>query len=69
MITNKSVFRPGNLLLDPTNLCADLQDDRYYGNVNSGAWFTNATEKECSLPNHILTPFCHFIDGLSIDKY
>ena len=26
-------------------------------------------KNECSLKNHILMPFCHFIDGLSVDKY
>ena len=29
----------------------------------------SAISKECSLPNHILMPFCHFIDGLKVDKY
>ena len=29
----------------------------------------NAIEKKCTLPNHILMPFCHFIDGFNIDKY
>ena len=24
---------------------------------------------ELTLPNHILMPFFHFIDGLSVDKY
>ena len=24
---------------------------------------------KCTLPNHILIPFCPFIDGLSVDKY
>ena len=42
MVTNKSIFHPGNLLLDPTNPCADPPDDGYYGDVNSGTWFTNA---------------------------
>ena len=40
MVTNKSIFHPGNFLLDPTNLCADPPDDGYYGDVNSGTWFT-----------------------------
>ena len=39
MVTNKSIFYPGNLLLDPTNPCADSVDDGYYGDVNSGTWF------------------------------
>ena len=69
MVTNKSLFQPDNLLLDPTNPCGDVQDDGFYGDVNSGTWFAEAKMRECSLPNHILMPFCHFIDGLSVDKY
>ena len=42
MVTNKSIFHPGNLLLDPTNPCADPPDDGYYGDVNTGKWFTTA---------------------------
>ena len=69
MITNKSLLHPDNLLLDPTNLSGDIPDDGFYGDVNSGTWFAEAKMRECSLPNHILMPFCHFIDGLSVDKY
>ena len=69
MITNKSIFQPDNLLLDPSNPCGDILDDGYYGDVNSGSWFTDSKARECTEPNHILMPFCHFIDGLSIDKY
>ena len=42
MVTNKSIFHPDNLLLGPTNPCADPLDDGYYGDVNSGKWFTTA---------------------------
>ena len=69
MVTNKSLFHSDNLLLNPTNPCADIPNDGYYGDVNSGTWFSDAKLRECSLPNHILMPFCHFIDGLSVDKY
>ena len=69
MVTNKSIFHPDNLLLDPTNPCGDVIDDGYYGDVNTGTWYTDAKRRECSLPNHILMPFCHFIDGLTVDKY
>ena len=41
----------------------------YVGEVNSGTWMKNTIEKECTLPTHILMPFCYFIDGLNIDKY
>ena len=69
MVMNKSIFHPGNLLLDPTNACADPHDGEYYGDINSGTWLTDAKIKEFSIPNHTLMPFCHFIDGLSVDKY
>ena len=69
MVTNKSLFHPDNLLLDPTNPCGDVLDDGYYGDVNTGTWFAEAKSRECTLTNHILIPFCHFIDGLSVDKY
>ena len=69
MVTNKTMFHPGNLLLDPKNPCCDIPDDGYYGEVNTGTWYQNAKKHECTLPNQILMPFCHFIDGLSVDKY
>ena len=67
--TIPSIFHPDNLLLDPTNPCVDLIDDGYYSDVNTGTWFAEAKSRECTLPNHIIMPFCHFIDGLSVDKY
>ena len=69
MVTNKSLFHPGNLLLDPKNPCGDQPDDGSYGDVNTGTWYKAAKKHECTLPNQILMPFCHFIDGLSVDKY
>ena len=45
MVTNKSIFHPGNLLLDATNPCDDPQDDVYYSDVNSGTWFTAAKKR------------------------
>ena len=44
-VINKSIFHPDNLLLDPTNPCADPHDDEYYGGVNSGTWFIDAKTK------------------------
>ena len=69
MVANKTLFHPDNLLLDPDNPFADPVDDGYYGDVNSGDWFLHAKTHECKRDNEILMPFCHFIDGLSIDKY
>ena len=33
MVTNKSLFHPGNFLIHPKNPCADLPDDGCYGDV------------------------------------
>ena len=41
----------------------------FYGDVNSGSWHKKAIAKECTDPKHILMQFCHFIDGLALDKY
>ena len=69
MVTNKTFFHPGNLLFDPNNPCADISDDRCYGDVNTGTLFKKVKMHECTLPNHIPMHFCHFIDELSVDKY
>ena len=69
MVNNKLLFHPGNLLLDPDNPCALPKDTPFYGDVNSDSWHKNAIAKECTNPQHILMPFCHFIDGLAINKY
>ena len=69
MVTNTSLFHPGNLLLNPDDPCGDPPTSLYYDEVNSGTWFKDAKRNECKQPNHILMPFCHFIDGLSVDKY
>ena len=69
MVLNKSMFTPQNLLLNPDDPCSLPHVSSYVGEVNTGTWMKNAIEKECTLPNHILMPFCHFIDGLNIDKY
>ncbi len=69
MVSNKSLFHPNNLLLDPNNPCSSPPESQFYGDVNTEAWHVSAKQKECTLPNHILVPFCHFIDGLSVDKY
>ena len=69
IITNQSLFCPDNLLLDPQNPCAPQPESDYYGEVNTGTWWKQAIQNECKEPNHILMPFCHFIDGLQIDKY
>ena len=69
IVTDKSLFHPDNLLLDPKNPCKVPTECDYYGEVNTGSWWKEAIQNECKQPNHILMPFCHFIDGLKIDKY
>ena len=69
MVTNPTTFHSGNLLLNPLDPCSAPIDTGYYGEVNTGTWHRDAMAKECTAPNHILMPFCHFIDGLKVDKY
>ena len=69
IVTNKSLFCPDNLLLDPKDPCKVPTESDHYGEVNTGSWWKEAIQNECKEPNHILMPFCHFIDGLKIDKY
>ena len=69
IVTNKSLFHAENLLIDPKNPCSPPIETEYYGDVNTGTWWKDAIKNECKKPNHILMPFCHFIDGLKIDKY
>ena len=45
MVTNKNIFHPENLLLDPKNPFASPQEDGYYGEVNTGTWFQEARKK------------------------
>ena len=45
MVTNKNLFHPSNLLLDPSNPFAHPLDDGYYGEVNIGTWFQEARKK------------------------
>ena len=60
MVSNRSLFTSKNLLISPDNPCADPPDSEYYSDVNSGTWFKEAKLRECTKPNHILMPFCHF---------
>ena len=69
MVCNPTTFHSGNLLLNPLDPCGAPIDTGYYGEVNTGTWHRDAMAKECTAPNHILMPFCHFIDGLKVDKY
>ena len=69
MVCNKNIFNSSNLLLDPLNPWSEPVDDGYYGDVNTGTWHLNAMKHVCTKPKHLLMPFCHFIDGLKVDKY
>ena len=69
MVSNKSIFCPKNLLLDPLNPCGPPPISDHYNEVNSGTWHDDARKHECSESNHILMPFCCFIDGLKVDKF
>ena len=69
ILTNKSLFVPKNILLNPENPCGPPTESDFYGEVNTGTWHSDATTKLCTQPNQILMPFSFFIDGLKVDKY
>ena len=39
MVTIKTSFHLGNLLLDPRNPYTDIPDDGYCGDINTGTWY------------------------------
>ena len=69
MVTDRILFHPHNLLLDPYDPLPDPPESGYHGEVNTGTWFNEAKRNECTQPNHILMSFYHIIDSLSVDKY
>ena len=50
MITNKSLFHPDNLLIDPKNPFADPPESEYIGEVNTGTWFKEARGMNVGVP-------------------
>ena len=69
IVNSKRLFTLKNLLLNPIDPYSDPPESSHYGEVNSGSSFRLAKQEECYLPNHMVTPFCHFIDGLYVDEY
>ena len=66
---SKSLFSPTNVLLQPDNPSLLPNDSSYVGEANSGTRMKEAVAKQFYQPNHILMPFCYFINELNIDKY
>ena len=54
MITNKALFHPDNLLIDPKDPFADPPESKFFGEVNTGTWFKEAKRNECRNPKEIL---------------
>ena len=42
MVTNKSLFTPKNLLLNPKDPFIDPPESAHYGEINSSSWFKEA---------------------------
>ena len=63
MVVNKYVFHSDHLLLDPSITCADPTNDKYYGDINMGTWYTNKKRRKHSLQNHILIILCTSLIG------
>ena len=60
MVTDRSLFHPRNLLLDPDDPLSDPPESGYYGEVNTVTWFKEAKRNKYTQPNHILIPFFSF---------
>ena len=69
MVSINSLFHPINILFDPDNPCYSPPESLYYRAVNTGSWYLSTEQKGCTLTNHIIMLFCHFIDGISVDAY
>ena len=69
-VTDKSLFQPSNLLLDPDNPCKRVSNpSEIICDVNDGSWFVDSQKNELTKEDQILMPFSFFIDGLKVDKF
>ena len=69
MVTDKALFHPDNILLNPDNPF-EVADSTVYGDVNSGSWHKESTAKYCDeTKKEILLPLTFFIDGMKLDNY
>ena len=69
MLTNTSLFRDENLVLDPNDIFAPPKESKYYRDIHDGSWWKEAIKNMCLENDQILMPFIYFIDGLKIDKF
>ena len=69
MLTNKQLFKPENILLNPDDPTSIPDDNSDYGEPNTGSWMKEAYEKKCFSNKHVLMPFGCFVDELKIDKF
>ena len=69
MVTDRRLFHPQIILLDPDDPLSYPPYYGYHGEVNTGTWFQEAKHNKFTQPNHILMPFCPFIDVFLVDKY
>ena len=79
LVTNKSLFTKDNILLDINEPRSYPPDSRFYSEVNTGSWHSNALFEETGrfpddelqtsdVNKKLLMPWTFFIDGLKTDK-
>lgn len=69
VLSNKSLLKKENILLDVENPTALPLESGFLGEVNSGSWHKMAVDNICTSENDLLMPWCFFIDGLKVDKF
>jgi hypothetical protein len=70
LLCNTTLMRPEHLLIFDVN--NPLNDDNSrmasFGDVDSGTWWKNAREHECTGDTDMLWPLIMFIDGMKVDN-
>ena len=68
LLTNKSLMKEENLLLDSKNPLKKPSLSNTFNDVNSGWWYQKTVNTYCTNNNDLLLPIILFIDGSNIDK-
>jgi hypothetical protein len=70
LLCNTTLMRPEHLLISDLN--NPLNEENHpmtsFGEVDSGSWWKNAREHECTGDSDMLWPLIMFIDGMKVDN-
>jgi hypothetical protein len=71
LLCNSTLMKADHLLLDDRNNVNNNSDqmDLSLGDVDTGSWWTTATETECIDSHDFLWPLIMFIDGMKVDNH